>query len=350
MELCKALGIDYPILQGPMGGNLSTVQLASTISKMGGLGAYGAYTMTPEEIIKVARDIREVTDKPFNLNLWVSNSDVPSGGVSDGEYAQIKTAFEPYFKELGIDLPEKPTALFPTFENQVQAILDARPKVFSFIFGIPSPDILEACRKKGILTAGGATTLDEALALEAAGVDVIIASGFEAGGHRPSFLDSAEASLTGTFVLVQEIKNQVRIPVIATGGIADGKGIAAALALGADAAQLGTAFLACEESGAPPFYRQLLFQEGARHTVLTRAFTGRLGRGLQNRVSREVKVNLPFPLQTKFMSTLRQAAIQQEKWDLILIWSGQIAPMLRHTKAADLMKSLIQQSIPPHRK
>jgi nitronate monooxygenase len=339
------LGVEYPILQGPFGGNLSSVKLAALVSNMGGVGGYGAYTMTPDEIVRLNQELKQATDRPYNINLWVSNSDVPRGGVSDAELDRTKALFEPYFSELGLEMPGKPVSPFSDFEDQVEALLYTRPPVFSFVFGIPSADILEQCRKKGIITAGGATTLDEALALEAAGVDLIVASGFEGGGHRPSFLAPAEASLTGTFVLVQQIRDSVRTPLIAAGGIATGKGIAAALALGADGVQIGTAFLACEESGAPAFHRELLFSDAAKYSALTRAFSGRLGRGLMTRVAQEVsgreKDLLPFPLQSRFMSSLRQAAVAREKWELILIWGGQIAPLLMHTKAADLMTALV---------
>ena len=170
------------------------------------------------------------------------------------------------------------------------------------MFGIPSADILEQCRRLGIVTVGAATTLDEAIALESAGVDMIIASGFEAGGHRPSFLASAESSTIGTFVLLQLIKEKVKTPVIAAGGIANGKGVAAALALGADAAQIGTAFLATDESNATAIHRQMLFSDAARYTTLSSAFTGRLGRGITSRIAKDLvnkeKNFLPFPLQT----------------------------------------------------
>ncbi|MCW3108150.1 MAG: nitronate monooxygenase, partial [Segetibacter sp.] len=218
----------------------------------------------------------------------------------------------------------------------------------SFTFGIPSVDILDQCRKSGIKTIGTATTIDEALALEAAGVDLIIASGFEAGGHRPSFLAPAEQSTIGTFVLLQLIREKVKTPVIGAGGIVNGKGVAAALALGADGVQIGTAFLATDESNATAMHRQMLFSDAARYTILSRAFTGRLGRGITSRIAKDV-VNketgfLPFPLQTHFMSHLRKAAIEQEKWDMILFWGGQIAPVLKHRKARELMKSILKET------
>jgi len=344
----ELLGIEYPILQGPFGGNLSSVELTATVSNAGGLGGFGAYTLNPNEIIDTDRQIKAATNKPYNLNLWVSDHDVPTGGLTDVQFERTKTAFQPYFDELGIPFPEKPAPFRSRFENQVEAILDARPKVFSFMFGVPSADILEQSRRRGIVTIGAATTLDEALIQEAAGVDMIIASGFEAGGHRPSFLASAESSVTGTFVLLQLIREKVKTPVIAAGGIANGKGIAAALALGASAAQVGTAFLATDESNALPIHREMLFSDAAKYTTLSRAYTGRLGRGIASRIAKDLAGNeqniLPFPLQTTLMSTLRKAAIEQQKWDMVLFWGGQIAPILKHRNAKELMHDLIEET------
>jgi nitronate monooxygenase len=344
----EILGIDYPILQGPFGGGLSSVELVATVSNAGGLGGYGAYTLSPQEIYEIDKQIKTATSKPYNMNLWVSDTDATDGTVSDEYFERAKQLFKPYFEEAGIPLPEKPAPFQSRFENQVEVILDIRPKVFSFMFGIPSADILEQCRKLGIKTVGAATTLDEAFALEAAGVDLIIASGFESGGHRPSFLASPEQSTTGTFVLIQLIREKITTPIIAAGGIATGRSVAASLILGASAAQIGTAFLACDESGALPIHRQMLFSEASRTTTLTRAFTGRLGRGIINRISNDLvgkeKQFLPFPLQTSFMSPLRKAALDKQKWDMVLFWGGQITPILKHKKANVLMHSLIEET------
>ncbi|RYY14264.1 MAG: nitronate monooxygenase [Chitinophagaceae bacterium] len=344
-RVSKLLGIDYPILQGPFGGNLSSVELVATVSNAGGLGGYGAYTMSPDEIVNLDNKIKAATNKPYNLNLWVSDSDTHDGTVSEAHLEAARKLFKPYFDEAGIDLPKQLAPFKTRFENQVEVILDIRPRLFSFVFGIPSPDILDQCRKKGILTAGAATTLDEAIALENAGVDMIIASGFEAGGHRPSFLATAEQSTIGSFVLLQLIREKIKLPVIAAGGIANARGILAAFNLGAEAAQIGTAFLACDESGALPVHRNMLLSDAAKHTSLSRAFTGRLGRGITTTMATELagkeKQFLPFPLQGNFMSSLRTAATDQEKWNMILFWSGQIAPILKHTKALELMHSLI---------
>lgn len=344
----EILGITYPILQGPFGGNLSSVALVSTVSNAGGLGGYGAYTLSPQEILTVIRDIKATTSKPYNINLWVSDTDAIDGTVSKEQYTRTQELFKPYFDELSIELPQQPEPFQSRFENQLEVILDQKPPVFSFMFGIPSADVLEKSKRSGIVTVGAATTLDEAIALENAGVDMIIASGFEAGGHRPSFLNTAENSVTGTFVLLQLIKEKVKTPVIAAGGIANGKGIAAALALGADAAQIGTAFLATAESNATDIHRKMLFSEAAKYTTLSRAYTGRLGRGITSRLAADLlhqeKDFLPFPLQTQFIAHLRKAAIEQKKWDMILFWGGQIAPVLKHTSAASLMSSLIEET------
>jgi nitronate monooxygenase len=347
-KVSEILGIQYPILQGPFGGNLSSVELVSTVSNAGGLGGYGAYTLSPEEIIEVDRRLKMATNKPYNVNLWVSDTDAVDGTISGEQFRQAQQLFKPYFDELGIGLPQKPDPFQTRFENQVEVILHQRVPVFSFVFGIPSADILEQCRRCGVVTVGAATTLNEAIALEDAGVDLIIASGYEAGGHRPSFLASAESSTTGTFVLIQLIKEKVKTPVIAAGGIANGKGVAAALALGADGVQIGTAFLATDESNASFIHKEMLFSDAARHTTLSRAFTGRLGRGITSRIAADMyqkeKDFLPFPLQAQFMAPLRQAAIEQQKWDLILFWGGQIAPVLRHKKAGELMKEIVEET------
>jgi nitronate monooxygenase len=341
-------GIDYPIMQGPFGGGLSSPELVATVSNAGGLGGYGAYTLSPSEIYDVHKKITALTNKPYNLNLWVSDTDAPDGTITDEQYEQAKQLFKPYFDEAGIPLPPKPAPFKSRFENQLQVVLDIRPKVFSFMFGTLPADVLEQCRRLGIVTVAAATTLDEALLQEQTGVDMIIASGFEAGGHRPSFLAPSEVSVTGTFVLIQLIKEKVKTPIIAAGGIASGRGIAAALTLGADAAQIGTAFLATDESGALPIHREILFSNAAKYTTLSRAFTGRLGRGITSRIAKEVMGNekqmLPFPLQTTFMSSLRKAALDQQKWDMVLFWGGQIAPILKHKKAKQLMESLVEET------
>lgn len=341
----ELLGIPYPILQGPFGGGVSTAKLVAAVSNAGGLGGYGAYQLQPEEIVSVAAQIRSLTDKPFNLNLWVSDADDRAvEPISKSEFADLKNHFQPFFEELNLPIPiEPPAPRVRKFEKQVEAILQVKPAVFSFIFGIPDGAVLKECRKQGILTSGSATTVDEALALEAAGVDLIVATGFEAGGHRPSFLQSAEDSLTGTFVLVQQIAQVVKTPIIAAGGIANAQGIKAALTLGASAVQIGTAFLVCTETNLTAAHRQAILSPNSKYSTLTKAFTGRLARGTRSRISAATQGGsfLPMPLQGPFLSDLRAAAAAQGKADLLTFWGGQIAPLVKEQSAGELMQSLV---------
>lgn len=346
-RITELFGIQYPILQGPMGGGFSTPELLAVVSNAGGLGSLGAYTLTPEQILETSKIIKTKTDKPYNINLWVSDVDKCLADYPVEDLEKVKAIFKPYFDELGIPLPDVDPNIPSKFLKQVEVIFEIRPKVFSFIFGIPSKEILDECRKLGIRTVGAATTLDEALALEEANVDAIVAAGFEAGGHRPSFLKPANVSLTGTFSLIQQLKAKIKTPVIAAGGIADGKGIAAALTLGADAVQLGTAFLVTNESNATPIHKAKLFSDEAKYTVLSKSLTGRMGRMIRNRISEEIKYEtpvLPFPLQTRLIGPLREAATAQGKTDMINFWSGQNAVNLKYTKADELMQSLILET------
>ena len=343
------LGISYPILQGPFGRGGSTALLTATVSNLGGLGSFGANELAPEDILKTAAEIRKLTDKPFGFNLWVSTFDEGGDSLDQATYERGVKILEPYFRELGLAVPPKPSGKARNFSDQVAAVLEARPAVFSFVFGVPSPEILRACREKGIVTAGGAATVEEAVALEEAGVDVVVASGLEAGGHRTAFLPSAgESTLMGTFSLVPQIADRVKVPVIAAGGIADGRGIAAALTLGAEAAQVGTAFFACEESGASAAHRALLFGGEARHTGLTRAFTGRLARGIYNKFAAELKALVPqlarYPAQSWIVAPLRAAAIEQGRMDLVATWAGQSVPLLKYRKSEELFAALVSET------
>ncbi len=339
------LPMALPLVQGPFGGGLSTVALASAVSRRGGLGSFGAHLVEPDGIAGLVAELRAACDGPFAVNLWVSDHDPGGDAASPELLAALQQIFAPYFRELGEATPDPPAAFHPSFEDQAEALLAAAPPVFSFVFGVPRPAILDACRRRGILTIGAATTVAEALALDAAGVDAIVATGFEAGGHRPSFLSRAEDSLMGTMALMPLVVDRVRAPVIAAGGIVDGRGVRAARALGAAAVQLGTAFLACDESGASPGHRAALFGEGAHTTVLTRAFTGRLARGLRNRWTHEMADRLsalaPFPIQSWYVGQLKRAAVAAGRTDLVSLWGGQAAPNLRHHTADALITSLL---------
>lgn len=339
------LGIEWPIVQGPFGGGLSTVALAAAVSDRGGLGSYGAHVLAPADIERVGRELHAATSKPFALNLWISVHDRGGESLDRAGFDRAWQVLEPYFRELGVDRPELPEAGHPAFDDQFDALIEVRPPVFSFVFGVPTTKQLQACRARGIATVGAATSVAEARALDHAGVDAIVATGFEAGGHRPSFLARAEDALMGTFVLTQLVKPRVAAPVIAAGGIADAIGANAALALGADAVQVGTAFLATQESGTTDDHRAALFAAESSRTTLTRAYTGRLARGIANRWVDEVTPQLaqlpPFPMLGWLVSKLRGASVAQHRTDLIALWCGQIAPNLEHRDAAALMDALI---------
>ncbi|KRT14612.1 2-nitropropane dioxygenase [Pedobacter ginsenosidimutans] len=345
-KITELLKIEYPILLGPMGGGFSTPELLAAVSNAGGLGSIGAYTLSPEEIIETDKIVRTKTAKPYNINLLVKDVDERLLNYPSEKIEGIKRLFKPFFDELSIPLPDLDANIPSKFLKQVETLFELKPAVFSFIFGIPSKEILNEARKLGIKTVGAATTLDEALALEEARVDAIVATGFEAGGHRPSFLKPADESLTGTFALIQQVKAKTKIPIIAAGGIADAKGIRAALTLGADAVQIGTAFLVTDESNATPMHKAKLFSEESKNTVLSKSLTGRMGRMIANRISGAIRYEtevLPFPLQTRLMGPLRAAAIEQGKTDMYNFWSGQNAVNLKYTSAKELMQVLIRE-------
>jgi nitronate monooxygenase len=273
---------------------------------------------------------------------------LPRETASDvGDLTPALELLQPYRDELALPALREPPIVAPQdFAAQAAAALDAGAPVLSVTFGLPPNDLVEAAHRRGTLVMGTATTVDEAEALEAVGVDLIVASGAEAGGHRGSFLRPAESSLVGTLALVPQVRDAVRVPVIAAGGIADGRGLAAALVLGADAAQIGTAFLAADESGASPLHRAALSDHArARHTTLTRVFSGRLARVIENRATRELGARAdrlaPWPIQGALGRDVRQAAEAVGRDDLSALYAGQAAPLARRRAAADVVRDLV---------
>jgi nitronate monooxygenase len=344
-RLTAKLGIDYPIIQGPLGG-LSSQRLTAAVSNFGGLGSFGARGLTPEAIKDVIAQIRSLTSKPFAMNLWVSMEDEGARKSDENAFNRSLAPLAVHIAALGAPRPEYEPYSRIQFEDQARILLDERVPVFSFIYGIPPREILEECRAKRIVTIGTATTPEESAALQDAGVDAIVASGFEAGGHRGSFLRAAEDSLTGTFSLVPQIADMVDVPVIAAGGIADARGVVAALVLGAEAVQMGTAFLACEESGASPLHRHALREKKAGHTALTKGFTGRLARGIHNRLleelNREGTAILPYPLQRRLVRSLAIPAEAAGRSDLLPLWAGQSANLSTCTDVLAFLTSLVE--------
>src|SRR5947208_2781468 len=345
-RLTAKFGIDYPVIQGPLGG-LSSQRLTAAVSNFGGLGSFGAHGLAPEAIKDVIGEIRSLTSKPFAMNLWVSMEDEGARTSDENPFNRSLAPLAAYLAALGAPRPKYKPYSPSRFEDQARVLVDANVPVFSFIVGIPPREILEECRRKGIVTIGGATTPDEAAALQAAGVDAIVASGFEAGGHRGSFLRAAEDSLTGTLSLVPQIADIVDVPVIAAGGIGDARGVIAAMALGAEAVQMGTVFLACEESGASLLHRQALRGKRAGHTALTKGFTGRLARAIHNPLLEELNQQateiLPYPLQRALVRNLSIAAEAAGRADLMPMWAGQSANLSTCTDVSAFLTSLVEE-------
>jgi nitronate monooxygenase len=345
-RLTAKLGIDYPVIQGPLGG-LSSQKLTAAVSNFGGLGSFGAHSLTTEAIKEALAEIRSLTSKPFAMNLWVSMEDEGARTSDEGAFKRSLAPLTTHLAALGAPHPTFKPYSPARFEDQARVLLDAKVPVFSFIFGIPPREVLEECRAKSIVTIGTATTPEEGAALQEAGVDAIVASGFEAGGHRGSFLRAAEDSLTGTLSLVPQIVDNVGVPVIAAGGIGDARGVVAALALGAEGVQMGTVFLACEESGASLLHRQALRGKKAGHTALTKGFTGRLARGIHNRLlqqlNREGTAVLPYPLQRSLVRNLAIPAEAEGRSDLLPLWAGQSANLSTCTDVSVFLTSLVEE-------
>ncbi len=344
-RLTAKLVIDYPVIQGPLGG-FSSQKLTAAVSNFGGLGSFGAHSLTPGAIKDVIAEIRSLTSRPFAMNLWVSMEDEGARTSDENAFNRSLAPLAGHIAALGATRPEYKPYSWIRFEDQARVLLDEKVPVFSFIYGIPPKEILEECRAKHIFTTGTATTPEEGAALQEAGVDAIVASGFEAGGHRSSFLRAAEDSLTGTFSLVPQIADVVNVPVIAAGGIADARGAIAALALGAEAVQMGTVFLACEESGASLLHRQALREKNAGHTALTKGFTGRLARGIHNRLMEELNRKgteiLPYPLQRALVRNLVIPAEAAGRSDLLPLWAGQSANLSTCTDVSAFLTSLVE--------
>ena len=344
-ELENVLGISEPIVLGPFGG-LSSVELTALVSEAGGLGSFGLYGYSPQRIHDTISSLRAGTTKPFAVNLWLPTGDEVTPGQVD--LAPYLDALAPLFAAAGIEAPPTPSAFLPTIDEQLEAVTDAAPAVLSVVYGVPSPEVIGRAHDRGIRIIGTATTVAEAVSLDLAGVDAIVASGAEAAGHRVSFLQPPERSLVGTFALIPQVVDAVRAPVIAAGGIADRRGVAAAFALGASGVQVGTAFLRTEQSAATQAHREAIAAAADTGTVLTRALSGRLARGIPNRAMREIESSgliAPFPAQNWLTGVFRAAAAAAGDGELLSLWAGQSAALATRSDARDVFAEL-QTGIP----
>ncbi|MFP5512291.1 MAG: NAD(P)H-dependent flavin oxidoreductase [Alphaproteobacteria bacterium] len=345
-ESLERLGLRSPVIQAPMAGGGDTAALVAAVNQAGGLGFVGAAYLTDAQIAERALDIRSRTALPFGINLFAPT---PAPGPAP-MMADALSRVAPFHAELGLPEAEEPYFAGDGFDRQFAALLDSGAAYYSVTFGLPPAESVAAAKARGMRVLGTATTVAEAVALEQAGVDAVIAQGSEAGGHRGSFIGDPAANLVGTMALVPQMADAVGIPVIASGGIMDGRGIAAALALGATAVQLGTVFLTSDEAGIPEAHKTVILTAREDQTRLTRAFSGRPARGIVNRFMEAVEdpaapdAVLPFPLQNALTRPLRTAAGKAGRAEFLSLWAGQGLRLAQRRPAGELVAELLRRT------
>ena len=341
MTLQRLLGVELPIIQAPMAGVQGSA-LAVAVSNAGGLGSLPCAMLSIDGIRSELAAIAAQTAKPFNVNFFCHVPPTPSAARE----AAWRAALSSYYKEYEIDpgtIPAGPGRA-PFSSEAAEVLGKFKPAVVSFHFGLPSAELLARVKGWGSKILSSATTLDEAHWLEAQGVDAIIAQGLEAGGHRGMFLSDDLTTQIGTFALLPQVVRAVKVPVIAAGGIADARGVAAAMALGAAGVQIGTAYLLCPEATTSAVHRAALKSQGARHTAITNVFTGRPARGIVNRIIKDLgpisSAAPAFPLAVSAIMPLRAKAESRGLGDFSPLWSGQNAGGCKEIPAGDLTREL----------
>lgn len=343
-KVTELLNISLPIIQAPMAGGATTPELVAAVSEAGGLGSLGGGYLQPEELRSAIRQIGQLTKQPFAVNLFVTEEQQATAEAIE----QARKAVQACCSELHFKIAVVQPPYAPSLENQMRILLEERVPVFSFTFGLPSKQWIDLFKEKGITLIGTATTLEEAKCLEEHKIDLIAAQGSEAGGHRGTFIGSAEDGLIGTAALIPLLVKQLKTPILASGGIMDGRGIAASLQAGASGVQMGTAFLCCTESGIHPLYKKALLNAQNIHTTLTRAFSGKLARGLVNQFiirMREHETDLlAYPIQNSLTSAMRKEAAKQNRIDFMSLWAGQAVSLCKACPAAQLIKELNEEA------
>ncbi|HEU5140593.1 MAG TPA: nitronate monooxygenase [Bacillales bacterium] len=356
-RLIELLDIEYPIIQAGMAGGPTTPELVAAVSNSGGLGTLGAGYMAPEAVREAIHAIRKLTDRPFGVNLFIPEPI----DVDEAKIEQTNKRLDRYREELGAqqERPEAVSTEGPPFWEQLNVLVEERVPVFSCTFGVPPAEAVERLRSAGVVVLGTATTVREGGELEAAGVDAVVAQGSEAGGHRGTFAGGAgagdgsdgarfDAGMVGTMALVPQLADKVSVPVVAAGGVMDGRGLAAALALGAEGAQMGTAFLTCEESGAHEKHREAVIGSTDESTVVTRAFSGKPARGIRNRMIDELEPyadEFPdYPIHNSLTKGIRSAAKRQNKPEYMSLWAGQAAGLSKRQSAAELVQDVVDET------
>lgn len=341
MSLTQLLGIDTPIIQAPMAGVQGSA-LTIAVSNAGALGSLPCAMLTADAMRKELVAIRAQTKNPFNVNFFCHTQPTIDAEIEK----KWRAILAPYFSEYGVDADSVASgpARLPFSEESAEVLAEFKPAVVSFHFGLPGNQLLEKIRSWGAKILSSATTVAEAQWLEERGVDAVIAQGWEAGGHRGNFLSDNMSNQLGTFALVPQIVDAVKIPVIAAGGISDARGVRAVMQLGAAGAQIGTAYLLCKEATTSEVHRRALKSEWSRHTAVTNIFTGRPARGIVNRIMKEIgPINFAapeFPLASSHITPLRAKAEAKGLGDFSPLWSGQNASGCREISAADLTREL----------
>jgi len=345
-DLAKRLNLTHPIIQAPMAGGATTVELVAAVCEAGALGFLAGAYLTAPDITAMAQALRERTARPFGINLFAP---LPIPEAPPDSHPALELVARSY-AELGLSAPTPPPVVADPFNDLFAAALESGASVFSFTSGLLPTAAIKALKARGIVLMGTATTVDEAVLLEQSGVDAVVAQGSEAGAHRGTFAATFESALVGTMALVPQIVDAVKVPVIASGGIMDGRGIAAALALGASAVQMGTAFLTCHEAGIPEVHKQAILSARENETRVTRAFSGRPARGIVNRfiteaehIDNEASI-LPYPLQNALTRPMRSAAAKQGRSDYLSLWAGQGVRLARRQSAAELIARLADET------
>jgi nitronate monooxygenase len=342
-KITQILKISLPIVQAPMAGGITTPALVAAVAEAGGLGSLALGYSTPDDIRKAIREVRTLTDKPFAVNLFVPETHP----ATPDQLERARRAVADCCKELNFKISPVQPPYAPAFAEQMQVVLDENIPVLSFTFGIPAEQWLKQFKAKNIVLIGTATNLAEAKLLEEKGIDIIAAQGSEAGGHRGTFIGKAKDSLFDITALTKSLIYNIKIPIIAAGGIMNAEGIVTALAAGAAGVQMGTAFLASPESGANPAFKELLANTEFDDTTLTTAFSGKLARGIKNkfivRMQQHEQDILTYPMQNALTAPMRKAASAQNNTDFMSLWAGQHAYLTSGKPARELVQELNQQ-------
>jgi nitronate monooxygenase len=345
-RLLDLLKLEIPIIQAPMAGS-DSIALARSVSLAGGLGSLACALLSADGVRGAARAIRDGMEHPFNLNFFCHTMEEPAEAARE----RWKSFLAPHYERLGLDIEavSESRLRLPFDEEMCEVVEEVRPAVVSFHFGLPAADLVERIKRLGIRVLSSATSVSEAKWLEDHGCDAVIVQGLEAGGHRGMFLETRAATQVGLFALLPQVADAVSIPLIATGGIADARGIAAAFALGASGVQLGTAYLFCPESKVSPLYRQALEQATDTATAVTNLFSGRPARGIVNRYLTESgpmsEAALAFPHAATLVAPLRAASEKAGSVDYMQMWAGQAAGLGKAMPADQVTRKLAAEAL-----